>query len=380
MPADDEDPVARMAKKTSMSVADRLKPENTTVPTPRELNNLFNKQFEAVRTDDNAVNDDVLEDAYSKCQAITREHSKTFYLGSQLLQQDEQRVVWAIYNWCRSTDEMVDGPDSGETTMEDLEAWEVRLNKMFRKDALKVVDANNWEDLAMADSVKQFSLIERPFQDMVGGMAMDLVKERYATFEELEVYCYRVAGTVGLMTLPVLGFDGLQNFTSQQKEDTIRAAMALGVALQLTNILRDVGEDARRNRIYVPTEDLDRFGITHDEIIEAGHTPGLLFHEERWTNFMEFQMDRCEKFYVEAEAGIVGLSESNRMGVMAALFVYRGILPVVRRNKYDNFSQRAYVDFSEKCFLMAQAWQRCQELKEVAKENIRTGRIFSHPK
>merc|ERR1719419_242034 len=113
------------------------------------------------------------------------------------------------------------------------------------------------------------------------------------------------------MTLPVLGFDGLQNFTEELQEQTIAAAMSLGVAFQLTNILRDIGEDGRRGRIYVPQEDLERFNITEDEVIEAANTPGLLHHEARWKAFMEFQFERCERFYKEAKEGIVGLSEVN---------------------------------------------------------------------
>merc|ERR1712060_807107 len=163
----------------------------------------------------------------------------------------------------------------------------------------------------------------------IGGMAMDLVKTRYETFHELEVYCYRVAGTVGLMTLPVLGFDGMQNFTQELQEQTISAAMSLGMAFQLTNILRDVGEDARRGRIYVPLEDLERFGISEGEVLEAASSEdsddeNSLFREQRWADFMEFQMARCERFYEEAERGIGGLSEMNRLGVMSALRIYSG--------------------------------------------------------
>jgi len=179
------------------------------------------------------------------------------------------------------------------------------------------------------------------------------------------------------MTLPVLGFDGLQNFTEKMQEETIEAAMSLGVAFQLTNILRDIGEDARRGRIYVPLEDLRRFNITEEEVLEASQSTGLLYHEDKWRDFMEFQMKRCEKFYVEAQEGIVGLCEANRLGVMAALFVYGAILDRIRENKYDNLSQRAYVPFSDKMFLMGKVWLRCRELEELAEENIRSGKVFA---
>jgi len=376
--------VPRMEKRSSLSVAQRIDPEAMVVPTAQELRMLFMEQSEASYKEQS--NAEEIEDAYEKCREVTREYSKTFYLGSQLLQPDEQRVVWAIYNWCRSTDELVDGPEAEGTTMEDLEDWEVRLNKTFQQqdDLAQVTD---WEDLSLADGARRFGLIQRPFQDMIGGMAMDLVKLRYETFQELEVYCYRVAGTVGLMTLPVLGFDGLQNFTEELQEKTIASAMALGLAFQLTNVLRDIGEDARRGRIYVPLEDLRRFDITEQEVLDASaegegsiSTGPPLHKDQRWRDFMEFQMQRCERYYEDAEAGIVGLSEVNRLGVMAALFVYGAILGRIRENNYDNFSRRAYVNLTDKFLLIGKAWSRTRDLQQVAEENIRNGVIFTKRK
>ncbi|CAE7414498.1 CYP97B2 [Symbiodinium pilosum] len=370
--------VVNMEKKLRGTVAQRIEPEALVVPTARELRMLFTAQKEDVRRlSPEPELFEALEKAYKQCQEVTKEYSKTFYLGSQLLDQDEQRVVWAIYNWCRSTDELVDGPEAANTTMADLEEWEERLNRIFQ---LEVPADGDPADLAMVDSIRKFSLIQRPFQDMVGGMAMDLVKERYATFYELEVYCYRVAGTVGIMTLPVLGFDPMQNFTEEMQEETIAAAMSLGVAFQLTNILRDVGEDARRGRIYVPLEDLARFGISEDEVLAASQAEDLLYHEQKWKDFMEFEMKRCEEEYEKAKAGIVGLSEVNRLGVMAALYVYGDILQRIRENGYDNLSRRAYVPFIDKVFLMGKAWLKCQELNKVAQDNIRSGKVFTRKK
>eukprot|EP00439_Symbiodinium_sp_Y106_P087219 s351_g42.t1 len=212
--------VVNMEKKLRGTVAQRIEPEALVVPTAKELRMLFTAQKEDVRKlSPTPELFEALEKAYKQCQEVTKEYSKTFYLGSQLLDQDEQRVVWAIYNWCRSTDELVDGPEAANTTMADLEEWEERLNRIFQ---LQVPADGDPADLAMVDSIRKFSLIQRPFQDMVGGMAMDLVKERYATFYELEVYCYRVAGTVGIMTLPVLGFDPMQNFTEELQERCFR--------------------------------------------------------------------------------------------------------------------------------------------------------------
>merc|ERR1719343_678995 len=259
-------------KKVGGTVAQRIEPEALVIPTAQELRNLFQEQAQA-RMDEPANKDDT-DTAYNECQEVTREYSKTFYLGSQLLGLQEQRAVWAIYNWCRCTDELVDGPEAAGTTMEDLEAWERTLQQIF-----ELKETGNSMDLAMIDSVRNFRLIPRPFQDMVGGMAMDLVKERYENFFELEVYCYRVAGTVGLMTLPILGFDPSQNWSDDLKDATIDAALSLGLALQLTNILRDVGEDARRGRIYVPLEDLSTFGLDEKDVIRASEGKLELWRE-----------------------------------------------------------------------------------------------------
>jgi len=367
-----------MERNSKNTVAQRIEPEAMVVPTAKELRRLFTEEAMSLKKE--PKDPKAIESAYTKCKEITSEYSKTFFLGSQLLDEEEQRAVWAIYNWCRSTDELVDGPQAATTTMADLEAWEERLQATFEKSKLALDGSVGWEDLSMADSVRRFSLIQRPFQDMIGGMAMDLVKTRYETFHELEVYCYRVAGTVGVMTLPVLGFDGMQNFTQELQEQTIAAAMSLGLAFQLTNILRDVGEDARRGRIYVPLEDLRRFDISEEEVLAAANTEGLLYTEQKWKDFMEFQFERCERFYDVAKNGIIGLSEVNRLGVMAALFVYGAILEAVRRNNYDNFSKRAYVDLSEKMVLMGQAWWRVQELQREAEENVKSGRIFTRSK
>eukprot|EP00929_Paragymnodinium_shiwhaense_P012936 TRINITY_DN120809_c0_g1_i1.p1 TRINITY_DN120809_c0_g1~~TRINITY_DN120809_c0_g1_i1.p1 ORF type:complete len:1226 (-),score=316.77 TRINITY_DN120809_c0_g1_i1:165-3773(-) len=351
------------------SVEQRIQPEALVIPTPAELRQMFTAQ---ARLKKKMVTDKgALEAAYDECREITREYSKTFFLGSQLLGDAESKAVWAIYDWCRKTDELVDGPEAEGTTMEDLEVWDQRLKKIF--DFTAEAPA---EDIALSDTARSFNLIPRPFQDMVGGMAMDIVKKRYATYQELEVYCYRVAGTVGLMTTPVLGFDALQNFSTEQQDATLQAALSLGVALQLTNILRDVGEDARRGRIYVPLEDLERFGISEEEVMEAAHAPDSppLSRDKRWIDFMEFQFERCESHYRAAEDGIIGLSEGSRLGVMVARLVYGGILDAVRGNGYDNFTRRAYVPFADKMGFVWNAWWQVQDMQRIADENLREGK------
>ena len=176
-------------------------------------------------------------------------------------------------------------------------------------------------------------------------MRMDLTKARYATYEELYEYCYRVAGAVGLMTTPIMG---VAPAAAADPEPTLRAALALGTANQLTNILRDVGEDAQqRNRVYVPLEDLDRFGIAESEVVSGSLVKvspnGKSQVDPRWKRFMAFQIARARDCFADAEAGIGSLDADARWPVWSALILYRQILDSIEANDYDNFTKRAYV-------------------------------------
>lgn len=282
-----------------------------------------------------------LEDAYELCRQITAEYSKTFYLGTLLMPEEKRRAIWAIYVWCRRTDELVDGPKADQTTDATLDQWEQHLESLFAGHPIEDVD------VALVDTLERFPIGIQPFRDMIAGQRMDLYRSRYETFEELELYCYRVAGTVGLMTTPVMGVDRsclsapwVQSVTSPEPE-----AVALGIANQLTNILRDVGEDARRGRIYLPLEDLARFQYSEKDLLN-----GVV--DDRWQQLMQFQIARARRFFTEAEQGISLLSPDARFPVWSALMLYRGILNIIEKNQYDVFQKRAYVPGWQKlCYL-----------------------------
>jgi len=155
--------------------------------------------------------------------------------------EKKAKAIWAIYVWCRRTDELVDGPNASKITPRAIDRWEERLEAIFNGRPYDSLDAT------LSDTVSLFPLDIQPFRDMIGGMRMDLVKSRYETFDELYEYCYRVAGTVGLMSTPVMGIDC--NYSGPLKP-IFQSALALGTANQLTNILRDVGEDAQQ-REYI---------------------------------------------------------------------------------------------------------------------------------
>jgi 15-cis-phytoene synthase len=275
-----------------------------------------------------------LEDAYELCRQVTAEYAKTFYLGTRLMSEEKRRAIWAIYVWCRRTDELVDGAQAEKTTDATLDQWERNLESIF---AGHPVDN---ADVALVDTLKRYPIDIQPFRDMIAGQRMDLYRSRYETFEELELYCYRVAGTVGLMSTAVMGIDtsfgGAPWSRSQPRPNPVPEAIALGIANQLTNILRDVGEDARRGRIYLPMEDLERFNYTEKDLFK-----GVV--DDRWRSLMRFQIQRARQFYVEAEKGISQLSPDARFPVWSALLLYSQILDVIERNQYDVFRKRAYV-------------------------------------
>ncbi len=277
-----------------------------------------------------------LENAYEVCRKETAQWAKTFYLGTMLLPYEKRRAIWAIYVWCRRTDELMDSSEAQAKSVEELserlDQWEERTKSMFNGQ----VD----DDLGavMADTIKRFPQPIKPYLDMIEGQRMDLNLHRYQTFKDLELYCYRVAGTVGLMTQGVLGLDPAYTTAPWSScPDPSEAAIALGIANQLTNILRDVGEDRGRGRIYIPQEDLERFDYSEEDLM-AGKI------NTQWKELMAFQLHRAREWFTKSEAGVRWLSSDARWPVWTSLRLYRGILDSIERLDYDVFNNRAYVN------------------------------------
>ena len=276
-----------------------------------------------------------LDKAYEACRLETAQWAKTFYLGTLLMPPAKRKAIWAIYVWCRRTDELMDSAEAQARPVEELsarlDAWEQRTRELFAgtvRDSL---------DLVMADTLERYPQPLQPYLDMIEGQRMDLQKQRYASFEELELYCYRVAGTVGLMTQEVMGVDPA--YTSapwSAAPDTSDAAVALGIANQITNILRDVGEDRGRGRIYLPLDELARFGVSEDQLMA-----GVV--DDNWRALMAFQLQRARAWFARSEAGVRLLAPDARWPVWASLRLYRGILDVIEHHGYDVFNKRAYV-------------------------------------
>jgi len=283
-----------------------------------------------------------LEDAYEICRKETQQWAKTFYLGTLLLPYEKRRAIWAIYVWCRRTDELMDSSEalkkSEEELSDSLNSWEENTKNIFKGIVKTDLDA------VLADTLEKYPQNIDPYLDMIAGQRMDLTKFRYKNFDELKLYCYRVAGTVGLMTQNVMGIDAFYEAASWiEVPDISEAAIALGIANQLTNILRDVGEDRQRGRIYIPQDEIKNFGYSEEELMLGKINP-------QWKNLMAFQLNRAREWFKSSEEGIKWLSADARWPVWTSLRLYRKILNSIENLDYDVFNNRAYVNKTIKAF------------------------------
>ncbi|XVE78763.1 hypothetical protein DITRI_Ditri14bG0004000 [Diplodiscus trichospermus] len=283
-----------------------------------------------------------LEESYDRSRNICAEYAKTFYLGSLLMTEERQKAIWAIYVWCRRTDELVDGPNADYLSCSVLERWEERLQDIFEGRPYCMLDA------ALSDTVFNFSLDIKPFRDMIEGMRMDTRKSRYKNFQELYLYCYYVAGTVGLMSVPIMG---IAPDSPVSAHTTYNSAVCLGIGNQLTNILRDVGEDALRGRVYLPQDELAQFGLCDKDVLSRKVTDG-------WRYFMQEQIKRARFFFNLAEEGASQLDKASRWPVWSSLILYRKILDAIEDNDYDNLTKRAYVGRTKKLLTLPLAYTR----------------------
>ncbi len=267
-----------------------------------------------------------LAGCYHACGDITRTHSKTFYLSSLFLSSAQRRAVWAVYAFCRTADDIVDRIAPARERLDAIDAWERKLVGAYDGRAADPIF------VAFADAARRFAIPIQPALDLLRGARMDVTVRRYDTYDDLREYCYLVASTVGLLVMPILG---------TVSSEAIGYGVALGRAMQMTNILRDVGEDARMDRIYLPAEDLRRFGC-HEQTVLAGIV------DERFADLMRFEITRVRGMYAEAEPGIALLAPESRYTVRLALSLYRGILGRIEANGYDVFRRRAYVPLAAK--------------------------------
>lgn len=279
--------------------------------------------------------------AYAYCRDVTRTHAKSFYFCTQTLPARKRPAIYGIYALCRQIDDLVDTNRQASATEVTfaVERWSQVLEAVYTGAAFPahpVLIA--WHDFLPRFPVK----LEHPLE-LMQGCLMDARTDgpvRFETFDALYAYAYRVASLVGLMTSEVFGY---------RDPSALQYAVALGIAFQLTNILRDIGEDARRDRIYLPLEDLRRFGCSEEVILQGRLTPELIA-------LLKFQIRRARDFYREAECGIPLLSSDSRFTVFLSSRLYGGILRDIERHGYDVFSRRAHVSFQAKLWALPRLW------------------------
>jgi len=270
-----------------------------------------------------------LEFSFAAAREVTREHAKTFYFASHVLPGDVRLDSYAVYACCRSIDDVVDRAAARGERVDPQVARDV-LERAFGGGG----DAPGEEWMpAFRDTVHRKKLQRRWFEDLTVGVAGDVGEVELQTWEELDLYCYRVAGTVGLMMMRVFG---LEDVAAEPR------AVDLGRGMQLTNILRDVAEDARAGRIYLPANERQEFGVRREDLL-AGKPSG------RWKEFMEFQVERARRQYFLAEPGIRQLPPGGpQWATWLMRELYAGILDPIESSGYDVFSRRHSLSFGKK--------------------------------
>lgn len=300
-----------------------------------QLLTLAHEARESQPTDGHHTHKDaeLLQAAYDYAETLTRIHSRTFYLASGLLPQGKRQAARALYAFCRVTDDLVDNSTGNASAA--LSAWRARsLASHPTQDDLLA--------LAWADTRQTYQIPLRYAEQLISGVALDMHKTRYASFDELAVYCYGVACTVGLMAMHIIGYRG---------SEAVPYAIRLGVALQMTNILRDVGEDWRAGRVYLPQDELAAFNIREKDLA-AGRS------DRRWREFMRFQIERNRQLYAEALPGIRLLERDGRFAIGAAAELYQAILADIEAHDYDVFNRRSYVSTWGKLRRLPGIWGR----------------------
>src|SRR5918993_1488136 len=236
---------------------------------------------------------------WRQCSEIARAHGRTFFLASRFLPPDRRKAIHATYAFCRIADDIADRSVDVVAAAHALDAWERQIDEPTDPIAVAFATVRARHNVPV-DAVRE----------MLTGVRMDLAPCRFATWEDLRLYCYRVAGTVGLMVAPILGC---------QDDDALLHAVDLGIAMQLTNVLRDIGEDALRGRLYLPLEDLEAFGCDPEAILE-GRPSG------RFADLLAFEIARTRALYADARRGLPALSPSGRLTALAGSELYATIL------------------------------------------------------
>ena len=287
------------------------------------------------------------QEAQAYCTTLAKRSGSNFYYSFFFLPPDRRDAMHAVYAFCREVDSVVDEPEPGSNPHDRLARWREELASQYRAERSTVVPTIQPLSPVMTclgEHIRRLGIPREYFDDIIAGVAMDLTIKRYATFRDLYQYCYRVASAVGLVCLKIFG---------ARAPEAQTYAINLGIAFQLTNILRDLKTDGARGRIYLPMEDLTRFGHSEQDLLAGAYTPAFV-------NLMEFECRRAQEYYRAAEAA---LPEADRRALVPAEImraIYHTILERIEACRYRVFSRRITLSPPHRLAVALKAWLACR--------------------
>ncbi|MBI4741268.1 MAG: presqualene diphosphate synthase HpnD [Betaproteobacteria bacterium] len=271
------------------------------------------------------------------CQQKASQSGSSFYYSFLFLPPNRRRAITALYAFCREVDDVVDECHDPQIAATKLVWWRHELDNLYAGNPRHPVTR------ALLPALAEFNLPQELLREIIDGMEMDLQQPRYPDFKALSLYCYRVAGVVGLLAAEIFGY---------RDRKTQKYAHDLGMAFQLTNIVRDVGEDARRGRIYLPADELQRFDVPATDILNARYS-------DNFRRLMEFQIERAEQYYAQAMGEMNQLPESDRKAQRPGLVmagIYRTLLDEIKRENCQVLAQRISLTPVRKLWIACRTW------------------------
>ena len=275
-----------------------------------------------------------LQSAYDYCQSVAKEHARNFYYAFRTLPAPKRQAIYAAYAYCRLCDDIADE----EQPIDDKRRQFVETRALL--DQFPQQQTHDPIFVALQDAITKYEIPREYLDQIIEGVEMDLTITRFQTFDDLYDYCYKVASVVGLICIEIFGYDD-----PKAREHAVN----LGIAMQLTNILRDIKEDAGRDRIYLPMEDMQRFGYSESDLMND-------VVNEQFRQLMRFQVDRARVYFASGKQLIPLLSAETRACPAALHRVYSGVLDRIESSGYKVFERRIGLSTAEKLFIVARLW------------------------
>lgn len=271
------------------------------------------------------------------CQQKAARSGSSFYYSFLFLPPERRRAIISLYAFCRELDDVVDECSDPELARTKLRWWRSQVDRIYSGIPEHPVAQ------ALTTTTRAYRLPQQLLEEFIQGMEMDLNQRRYANFPALKQYCFRAAGVVGLMSAEIFGYEN---------PATLEYAEKLGLAFQLTNIIRDVGEDARRDRIYLPVDELARFNVSAGDILQCRESPGF-------QQLMEYQIERAQGYYRDAFAALPPVDRKSQRAGLVMAAIYQALLNEIRRDSSRVLTQRISLTPLRKLWIAWKTWIKC---------------------